>query len=53
MIDYEKCEYFEAIEDTMCSTVFDHPDYDYFCNKDGKHKRIIFPEGCCGRCLAK
>ena len=52
MADYEKCEYFEAVENTLESTVFDHPNYTYYCSKSGERKKIFFPDGCCNRCLS-
>ena len=51
MADYEKCEYFEAVENTLESTVFDHPNYTYYCSKSGERKEIVFPDGCCNRCF--
>ena len=52
-MEYENCKYY-TVEDTTPwhGDVFDHPDYKYFCSKDGKMKEII-PFISCRKCINK
>lgn len=53
-MDYENCEYFVTEDVTPYhNDVFDHPQYDYFCTKNGKKTPLYYPAGQCGRCLKK
>ena len=50
-MEYENCKYY-IVEDTTPwhGDVFDHPEYKYFCSKDGKMKEIV--HHCCS-CIYK
>ena len=51
---YEDCPHFEAIDATSYhGDVFDHPNYAYFCTKNGSRKEIESPYIQCKKCLDK
>lgn len=51
---YEDCSYFEAEDITPYhGDVFGHPNYAYFCTKNGIKKEIKFPYIQCKKCLNK
>lgn len=50
-MDYENCIYFKAKDITPWhGDIFDHPDYAYFCTREGKEKEICWPVKVCNRC---
>lgn len=48
---YEKCEHCLQKDATSWhGDVFDHPEYKFFCTKNGEERELIYPEGQCRRC---
>lgn len=49
---YEDCKYYSQEDVTPWhGDVFDHPEYKFFCTKNGQKKELIYPAVQCRKCL--